>query len=165
MTLTDFTGLDDIRAALGVSVDEISDATLSLPLYVNNLVASLLQVDPGIITLFNTKRAIPEGNRTADEYMFVIIFPVYCTYIVAQQLTVSLPLFSPKEITDGQAGFTRYSQDPYKETKKGIAQMLDGYYNQVTAVLALLTSTTAQEYKPPTVMRVSTIGYDPVVGA
>ena len=41
MALLTYTTYDDIRAALGVSSDEIEDATLSLSLYELNLTSDL----------------------------------------------------------------------------------------------------------------------------
>lgn len=122
MTISDFTSFDDVRAALGVSKDEITDATLSLDLYTFNLVSELESIDLGLIASYQAL-PVPAGRSTA-ETRFAQAVSLFSTYAVAKQGTIGLPMFSPKEQTDGKAGLVRFAQNPYKDT---IQRVLDQY--------------------------------------
>lgn len=134
MALVEFTSYDDIRAALGVSEDEIVDATLSLPLYEYNLTSELEEVSLTLIADFVALPAIQSTTQRRFKEATVL----FATYVVAKQLTTSLPLFSPKEISDGKAHTTRYAQDPYKATIASVlAQYEKGKARLATAYAAL----------------------------
>lgn len=130
MKITDLTTHDDIRAVLGVSKSELRDATLLLAVYRNNLKLDLDQVDGGLLAAFLTLNP-DESQRTAAEVTFASLVQLFATYSVARQLTVSLPLFSPKEISDGKSHLTRYAVDPYKATVQGVLDAFESYKSQL----------------------------------
>lgn len=161
MALTDFTSFDDIRAALGVSSEEIEDTTLSLPLYEYNLKSELEEVG---ITLITDFQALVGDPLTDTEQRLRETVMVFSTYAVAVQLCTSLPLFSPKEISDGKAHITRYAQDPYKATIEAVKAAYERAKMRLVAAYAALNVTTA----PATVFRsyvtVVASSTDPVTG-
>jgi hypothetical protein len=116
--LVDYTSYAEVRAVLGVSEDEISDATLALPIYAESVQIELEEVGAEIPADFAAVVAIDEGTRTDAQNKFYAAVGLFAAYAVAVQLGSSLPLFAPKSITDGKAGFARDSSSPYKEALK-----------------------------------------------
>lgn len=141
MQLVDFTSFDDIRAALGVASAELKDSTLSLGLYSNNLESEFAQIGSTLATDFS---ALPvEASRTDLQKTFARYVQLFATYVVAKQLTPSLPLFSPKEIGDGKATMTRYTLDPYKVTIQGVNAQYETYKALLITAFAGLTASAA----------------------
>jgi hypothetical protein len=120
MALTDYTSFDDVRAALGVTSDELDDGTLSLKLYEFGLMQDLESVDLTLSTLYLDAKAA--AAPTALQTRLVQSTGIYATYSVAFQLLPALPMFSFKEVTDGKAGDTRFALDPYKETSRRVEE-------------------------------------------
>jgi hypothetical protein len=164
VALTDFTSFEDVRAALGVSEDEIDDATLGLPLYEINLIAELESVDLNLIDAFTPLNTGSSDDLSADQKRFVNATRFFATYAVAKQLTSSLPLFSPKEISDGKATLSRYTQDPYKAVIDGVL----GFYNQalerLESAFNVVSGGSAASSVTRTYMAISSPSSDPVTG-
>jgi len=163
MALVEFTAYDDIRAALGVSIEELEDATLSLPLYDLSLTAELEEVGLDLVTAF---RALPDdpGTFTDIQRRFDSALRLFATYAVASHLTVSLPLFSPKEITDGKAGLTRYAQDPYKATISAVNAMFDRQRQRLVDSYATLQTLSTASRTFPRMFSNVVSSTDPVTG-
>jgi hypothetical protein len=160
MSLIEFTSYDDIRAALGVSSDEIEDATLSLPLYEYRLIAELEDISLTLISEFGDLAVDSLTDVQKRLKQSVIVFS---TYSVAVQLTSSLPLFSPKEISDGKAHTTRYALDPYKATTELVtAEYQTARTRLLSAYGAFKSSTTTTTYR--TYISSAPANYDPVTG-
>lgn len=123
MSLIDYTSFDDVRAALGVSIDELSDTTLSLNLYAFNLVAELRGIDSGLIAYYAP--FIAAAPTTDPDLTFYQSVKLFAAYAVAKQACGSLPMFSPKEQTDGKSSLVRFSADPYKVTIARIGEQYD----------------------------------------
>lgn len=164
MALTDFTSFDDIRAALGVSTDELEDATLSLSLYELNLVSELDDVGVDLIEDFMTLQAIDPSTWTSVQKRFDQFTRLFTTYAVAKQLTVSLPLFSPKEISDGKASVTRFALDPYRETIKMIREQYGAFKQKLESAYAASQSTAYVDATPRVYFLGVASGSDPVTG-
>jgi hypothetical protein len=113
--ITEYTTPSEVRAVLGVNVDELPDATLALPMYARALQAALEGIAVDLPTDYATIAAKVEGDRTVPEQRVFDTAALYATYQIAVQLASSLPIFSPKQITDGKSGFSRYADSPYKE--------------------------------------------------
>jgi hypothetical protein len=151
MALVDFTSYDDIRAALGVSTDEIQDSTISLPLYDLNLKSEFEDVSLTLEQDFVDLVATAPTGWTAAEERFVRYTQLFSTYAVAKHLTDSLPLFSPKEISDGKAMQTRFALDPYKATILSVKDRYDRYRARLVAAYEAVQAgsaapTTARPY-------------------
>jgi hypothetical protein len=99
---------DEVRATLGVSDEELENATLDLKVFTDQLELELSDIDPTLPTTLDTITAIAEGSRTAAQAKLFNIANIFCSYAYAKVLLTSLPLFSPKTITDGRAEFERH---------------------------------------------------------
>jgi hypothetical protein len=162
VALLTYTTYDDIRAALGVSSDEIEDATLSLSLYELNLTSEFEDIDTSIETDYATVAAL--SSRTAVQDRFLQATRLFATYAVAYQATTSLPLFSPKDVTDGKAAFSRYADSPYKEVIKRVEQLYGKYKAKLEAAYAANNAGSAPSITPRPYFNVAVPDSDPVTG-
>lgn len=107
--LTEYTTYAEVRAALGVSEEEIDDTTLELQMYESLLEEDLDAVSPIVRT---TWLALPEDEslRTADEVKFAQRLRLYSTYSVAAELLTSVELFGYLKVADGRASTERRPQ-------------------------------------------------------
>lgn len=107
--LTEYTTYAEVRAALGVSEEEIDDTTLELQMYESLLEEDLDAVSPAVRT---TWLALPEDEslRSADEVKFAQRLRLYSTYSVAAELLTSVELFGYLKVADGRASTERRPQ-------------------------------------------------------
>jgi hypothetical protein len=161
MPLVDFTSHDAIRAALGVSKDEIEDATISLPLYEDNLAAELDEIDLALATEFATVKAL--ASPTDVQTRFLRSARLFATYVVAKHLTSALPMFAPKEITDGKSSLSRFV-NPYKDTIDEVNRQYEVNRTRLEDAYAGLSSGTAPTVAPMPYLTVSAPAFDPVTG-
>jgi hypothetical protein len=112
MDITDFTTYEEVRAALGVSSEELEDTTLALDLYGLNLSVELSEIGATLAAEFLALTAPTAGA----EQNFVDAVKLFAPYAIARQVLPALPLLAPKSITDGKASITRDSSAPFKET-------------------------------------------------
>lgn len=126
MALTDYTTYADVRGVLGVSDDELEDATLALALYSDHLLQEFDDVSTTLASDFATVAAItPESSRTAVQQRFYRLTRLFAAYAVAKQLGSGLPLFGPKDITDGKATVSRFADSPYRAVLKEVQNKYD----------------------------------------
>lgn len=164
MDLVDFVSFDDVRAALGVSKDEFTDATLSLDLYKFNLVSELESIDLTLIDAFLPLSESTPADLTAIETRFVQSVTLFSTYAVAKLATIALPMFGPKEKTDGKAGAVRFALDPYKATIARVLQQYDAFKAKLEAAFAATLSTTSAASVSRPYLSVVSPNSDPVLG-
>lgn len=162
MALVDFTSFNDIRAALGVAEAEIGDSTLSLALYENNLTSEFAVISSTLVTAFTDLPAA--DTRSAEQTSFAMYVQLFATYAVARQLTVSLPLFSPKEIGDGKATMTRYALDPYKATVQGVNEQYEKFKTLLIAAFETLNPVTETVVPVLSYFGVASPTTDPITG-
>lgn len=159
-----YTSPDDIRAVLGVSDEELEDATISLPVYALTLEAELRDIGSSLPADLEVVRGKDSGLRTDDEAWLLKTAQLFVTFSIARQLTTGLPLFSPKEITDSKASVVRFASNPFSET---IAMVRDQFaVNQArlsSAYQAVKTATTSTPAMPAYLL-VSSPAVDPVTG-
>jgi hypothetical protein len=141
--LTNYTTYNDIRSILGVSDQELSDATLGLEVYKSYLDSELDEVDSTLITEYAAVVAVLEASRTAAQKRFYRTTRLFAVYAVARQLTTALPLFSPKDISDGKASLARFSDSPYREVTKKVTSEYDRLKTALLDAFYGLTSSTA----------------------
>lgn len=165
MALTDYTDYDSVRAALGVSVDELEDGTLALPLYEYALTAELDDISVSLSDTIDTVKAIDPSSRTSVEEKFLQAAQLFATYAVAKQLASSLPLFSPEQITDGKAAFRRNQDSPYKMVISAITSQYERFRTRVAELLALVTSSSGSTATAKVYFSVSVPSSDPVTGS
>jgi hypothetical protein len=158
--ITDYTTYDDIRAALGVESEEISDATLGLTLYSNYLDGELEDIDFTLPTVYQDTKDLLAP--TDVELRFMKTCELFSTFAVAKQLCAALPLFAPRKQTDGKAAVERFD-NPYRDTIKMVNEQYGTLRARlITALAAVGTSvvaSVAQSY-----VLVSNPDYDPVTG-
>ena len=129
MSVLDYTTYDEIRAVLGVSTDELEDSTLALGLYLSNLIGELEDIDTSLPGDYAVVAAL--SSRSALQQRFYEGTRLFAAYAVAKQLGSGLPLFGPKDITDGKASTSRFADSPYKETLKAVS----AYYERTRGKL------------------------------
>jgi hypothetical protein len=164
MALTTYTSYDEIRATLGVSSDEIEDTTLALAIYEDYLLLELEDISDTLVTDFGTVAGISAGSRTAVQNKFYKTTRLFAAFAVAKQLTASLPLFSPKDISDGKATLGRYADSPYKETIKRIKDEYDRFRVRLDEAHKGLTATATTAITRSYMSAVSP-SVDPVTGS
>lgn len=156
--LTDYTTYADIRAALGVSEEELEDATLDLDLHLTLLEDGVDQLSPTLLAYW---AALPD-TLSSDQAKFAALFKLYCTYAVAFNLLNSAELFGFLKVADGRASTERVPE-AYKSLRLGVT----GMYQRVKArMLAayLVLAPAAVVATPVTTSMVSSVGIavDPV---
>jgi hypothetical protein len=160
MALTDYTTYADVRAALGVSDEELEDATLALTTYEDALVSEFEDIS---LTLQSTLDAtLAKVTPTEDEERFLRYARLFSAYTVAKLLTASLPMFGPKTITDGKAKIDRFN-DPYRDTVKDVAAQYDKWRSRLSAAFTALGQSSSTP-KVRTYMSVVSPASDPVTG-
>jgi hypothetical protein len=161
MDLRDYTTFDDVRAALGVTAKEIGDEVIGLPLYEDNLINEMDSLDANFLEDYDA--VLLSNTEVKAELKMLRAGRLFCTYAVANQCLASLPLFSPREISDGKASFSRYNDNPYattiKEVRSRYAQYKTALLDAYMAVKASSSKTTAPVY-----MVISTPTANPITG-
>jgi len=163
MTLTDYTTYADIRAVLGVSDEELEDSTIGLDVYALSLQESLINLHPDALAQYEQIAALDEMARSPKESRVYGLMRLYATYYTAKQLSVALPMFGPKTVSDGKASVTRFADSPYQDVLRGIAEELDLLRGRlVQALLDLLAQVETKVQRRSIVA--ATPAYDPVTG-
>ena len=158
--LTAYTTYHDIRAALGVSDEELDDGTLSLQLYEDHLLADLGEISFNLAGFFATVLAKP--TPTDEETRFLSYVRLFSTYSVAKTLTTTLPLFAPRSIEDGKARVQRFDS-PYKDTIAAVGREYEKWKNRLQqAFMALGEGSTTRTQR--SWLSVVSPGSDPVTG-
>lgn len=164
MDLSDFTTYDDIRAVLGVSTDELEDTTIALSVYSVGLEADLRSLRVSFLSDHAAVKAVAEGSRTDAQEWFLRCSTSFATYSMAAQLSDSLPMFAPKDITDGKASVGRFAANPYERTLEAIRARYTETRNQLQAALeaAVPVSTVVVTSFRPSILTGRPV--DPVTG-
>lgn len=158
MLIPDYTTYDDIRAALGVSSDELEDATLGLHLYEDALLADLEDVALAVPPTYIVVKALASPDQHQER--FLQCARVFAVYSVAKQLTISLSLFSPVKVGDGKAEMGRVS-DPHRETVRMVNQEFDKWRNRLIKAFEAMGSA-ASSNTPRVYFGIISPDFDPV---
>ena len=161
MSLLNFTTYDDIRAALGVSDEELEDDVLGLQLYEDHLNFELSDVHPDLVTLRTSLESA--AVLTPAQERFMAACRGFSTYAVARALTSTLPMFGPKSVEDGKARMERFA-DPYKVTTEAVNKAYATWKTRLEAAYGTLMSTS----KPTVFMSYAVSAaptYNPITGA
>jgi hypothetical protein len=166
MALTTYCEYDEVRAALGVNDIELSDTVLSLPVYEIGLVRELNKVSTSLPVAFSTVSNIAEESRTDVQQALLDATHLFCTYAAAKQVGVSLGSIIPKDVGDGKASVSRFSDSPYKEVMRNIEIMFAAVRVSLSEALAAYSGAAAPSASttPFTIFKASNRGYDPVTG-
>ena len=163
MAITSYTSYDEVRAVLGVSTDELEDSTLALPLYDYGLQAELNDISATLAADFTEVLAIASQSRTAVQAWFYQTTKLFATYSVARQLCSALPLFGPKDISDGKATVSRFADSPYRTVIKAVQDGLNTARLRLESAHAQLNSSSSKVVTQSYLLA-SALGTDPVTG-
>lgn len=163
-TLTEYTSYAEVRAVLGVSPEELEDATLALAVYSAALTADIEDVNLGIPDQFAAVAAVAADSRTPDQVRFYDTVRLFATYAVARQLSSSLPLFGPKDISDGKASFSRFADSPYKATIAEVRNQFDRLRTRLDTAYSKLSAGQASSVAL-NVLSIAGLPTDPVTGS
>lgn len=120
--LTEYTTYDDIRAALGVSTEEIDDATLGLESFLTLLEEDLLAVNSAVPTAWAALPSDPDTD-TAEQKRFRRLVKLYSTYAVAYRLLDSAEMFGFLKVADGRASAERAAK-AFENLRVNVSVML-----------------------------------------
>ena len=158
--LTNYTTYADIRAALGVSEEEIEDVTLGLALYSTLLDEDLLAVDPLLVSTFT---ALPPTGRTPAQARLAALTSLYATYAVAHRLTDSVELFGFLKVADGRAS-TERAKEAFANLRTNISAMLARLRGLLLAALQVVVPSTPLASTAFSWVSSTGIALDPVTG-
>jgi hypothetical protein len=158
--ITTYTTYDDVRAALGVSSDDLEDSTLALAIYDNYLTMELEEVNINLPATFITTADI--DTPTAAQSRFLNAASMFATFALAKQLTTTLPLFAAKQETDSKASGTRFD-NAYKDTIVSVGKEYSRVRNYLIQSLDTLNSSTTAK-TPRTFFGVISPSSDPIAG-
>lgn len=160
MLLTDYTAYEDIRATLGVSDEDLEDATLALPIYLNLLQADLEDINLSLPETYATTKA--SLTPTPQEARFLQAASVFATFSVAKQLCSSLPLFAAKQVTDSKASVSRFD-NPYRDVVASVDREYVRARNRLAQALAAIGTVTGAVISRPYLSVVAPAS-DPITG-
>lgn len=143
MSVLTYTTFDDIRAVLGVTVEEVDDTTMSLNVYDYGLLGELEDVGATVSDQFISIHAIAPDTRTADQARYFRCVQQFATYAVAKILGSSLPLFAPQTVSDSKAVMGRFQQNPYEKTLQEIDRQYSRAKERLLSALGTLLSSTS----------------------
>jgi hypothetical protein len=165
MALTTYAQYEEIRAALGVNSQELSDTVLALPVYEMGLVRELNKISTSLPAAFSTVQAIEEDARTDVQQALFESTRLFSVYAAAKQVGVSLASFAPKDISDGKASLSRFTGDSYKETMDRVeAAYLDAKQGLIDTMGSYTGDTDTSSTVPFTTFVVSSRVTDAVTG-
>lgn len=162
--LTTYITYAEVRSVLGVSDDELEDTTLALSLYADSLELELAEIGENLASEFADVVDIAEGSRTTVQQKFYRLTRLFAAYAVAKQLGSSLPMFGPKDLTDGKASFARFADSPYKKTLEKVSENYDDFHGKLVSAYAALSSSSVAETTRTLFAGVG-LATDPVVGS
>jgi hypothetical protein len=163
MALTDYTSFAEVRAVLGVSEDEITDATLGLPIYDFALSETYSDISDLLLPALDASKAVPTAARTPAQIKLLRVANLYTAYSLAHTLLTSLPMFSYSRVTDGKAEVQRI--DKWEDLREGVAANLGELKPKLRSALAAVDSNYLLAAATPTPIMTSTsILFDPVLG-
>lgn len=165
MALTQYCELDEVRAALGVNETELTDAVLNLPIYQIGLVRELAKISASLPAAFLEVSALPESTRTEVQAVLFDAARMFSVYTCAKQVGASLGSLVPKDVSDGKASLSRFSDSPYRDTLKRVEEILQTSRADLVEAYARYTGTNRVKAAPAVVFRASGRGYDPVTGS
>jgi len=129
--ITDYTTYADVRAACGLSSDELSDTQLALALYADTLSLAMADVvlpaeEPGpgpLETRYAALKLIV--TPTAPQIKLLALTRRFATYVVAHEVYNTLPITAPKTVSDSKTILTRFSSDAtFLQAMKNVADTL-----------------------------------------
>ena len=165
MALTQYCEFDEVRAALGVNNLELPDTVLSLPIYEMGLSRELAKISASLPAAFSTASDSSPEARTSEQQALFDSVRLFSAYAVAKQVGVSLAAMVPKDVSDGKASVSRFSDAPYRDVLARVEAMYAGCRADVAAAYDdLAGATRTSSTTPAAIFRGARRTYDPVTG-
>lgn len=98
--LSELISTEELRSMLGVSPKELKDDVVDLPIYLRSVRIAANRLDSRLLPIYT---ALPGEGLSDDEQSFEDLFVVYVGWLTAQQMSISLVQWSPRQISDGKA--------------------------------------------------------------
>lgn len=136
MNLTDYTTYDEVRAVIGVSDEELSNADLALPLWSTILQTKLSETSDVLLDTYADVSAIAEVSRTVNQQKFYLLARLYSAYAVGEELLATQSMFGFKRVTDGKAETERF--DKWEDVKVGVIKGASVAKKRLMLALGLL---------------------------
>jgi len=165
MALTDYLSFAEVREAIGIEDDELSDDTLSLPMYRTELSIALASVGTGgtLDADYRTAAQLDEGSRTADQQMLFDFTRLFAVYTVALAVLPSVPLRAMKGESDEKSDYTRFGGNVHDQVYQRLTTSLERSLQALSALYARIQNSGAT--RPVlTVMGTVSPSYDPISG-
>jgi hypothetical protein len=160
--LTEYTTFNDVRAALGMSEEEVSDETLGLDTISTLLDEDLLALAPLLVATFAALPAV--DAQSALESRLYKLTRLYATYAVAFRLIDTAELFGFIKVADGRASTERVAE-AYKNLRTNLAAQLQRIKALLLGALGALVPTVTAPVSAGNVWISSVgLGSDPVTG-
>lgn len=159
-----FTSVVEVRAALGVSDEELADEVILLNLYNLELGEELRAITPTLEAAF-LELDDKGAARTPAEQLLWRRVRVFSTYAVAKAVGSGLPMFGVKDLTDGKAGFSRFADSPYKVTYALVLEHYNTFKRSVTEAAEALGLPVASGSNTPTLFASAGPAVDRVTNA
>lgn len=162
MAFSDYTTSDNVRAVIGISAKEVSNAVVENNVYLTGMLEALRALSPNLAADYLAAVAIT--GRTAAQNRFVLLAETFCSYSVAVQLIPSLPLAAPQIITDGKSAQNRIA-NPYEQLLPTLNAALSNFATNLMGAYSDINSAIPRVVATPRRM-VSAVGLavDPVTG-
>jgi hypothetical protein len=162
MAFPDYTTANSVRAVLGISVKEASDAVIEDPVYLTGVLEVLYDLSTTLVIDYSGAR--DASPRTDKQTRFVLLVQTFCAYTVALQLIPNLPLLAPQIITDGKTAINRVA-NPYENLRPSIVASL-AYFklNLIEAYAAINSAIAVPTPKRRTMVAGVGLATDPVTG-
>lgn len=149
-----YTNTDAIRAALGVTENEIGDSQIINLAIPDQLLFSLESVYADHVAL---KAVIDNNTATDAQKRLWMALTLFCQYEAAYIMCAQLQMLTAQKITDGDAEMQRFQKDNLEETISRILQHRNRY-------MTVLIGGGAVPPAPVVLSHFSTVqpAYDPV---
>lgn len=165
MALTPYCTNDEIRAVLGVTLSELKDEVLDLPIYEMGLRRELVRISPSLPAAFSAVNGVTPPLTEAQQNLKEAV-KIFSTYAVAKQAGAPLAMAAPKSLNDDKSGFSRYADSPYKDVLERVDAAYMAARNALEEAYSVYAGATATSGSTlPVGLRVSTRTYDPITGA
>jgi len=164
MAITAYTTADIIRALLGVSDLEITDAVINLPNYELTFLLEMEDIDKGVGAVKGTYDALPGTGRTAQQQRYFDLFGLMAAYSCARQLLTALDMSAPQIIGDNKAKMQRMDE----QSKRLLVALNAGYdtvrSRLIAAFLVFVPSADVATAEASVYSAAVGLGSDPVLG-
>lgn len=143
-SLSQLVSADELRALLGVTVKELKDATLELPIYWKQTKAELSAISSTLLADYDALVA----PLSDPQQRFKEAVETYAALSASMMLAASLPQFSPRTISDGKATMQRQLDAPDK-VLENLQRMFSNAASELDAAYRALNSTVARAFVFP----------------